>query len=151
MPNQKIVVDANIFIKMFIIERDSQMAREFLSFCNKNYIQFIAPTLFEYEVIGVCVQRKVDLNKLLGGLNIYYQTSLNLQKPTLDDWQLVSKICQDGNDKSGYPSMYDSIYQAMAINRNIYFITADNRHFAKTNKHGNIVLLENWQSLFDEN
>lgn len=62
------------------------MAREFLSFCNKNYIQFIAPTLFEYEVIGVCAQRKVDLNKLLGGLNIYYQTSLTLQKPTLDDW-----------------------------------------------------------------
>ncbi|MDO4450195.1 MAG: hypothetical protein Q4B79_04445 [Moraxella sp.] len=62
------------------------MAREFLSFCNKNYIQFIVPTLFEYEVIGVCVQRKVDLNKLLGGLNTYYQTSLTLQKPTLDDW-----------------------------------------------------------------
>lgn len=39
----------------------------------------------------------------------------------------------------------------MAINRNIHFITADSQHFAKANKHGSIVLLENWQSLFDEN
>lgn len=144
----KVVVDANVFIKIFAPEPDSQTAREFLSFCNQNDIVFIAPTLFEYEVIGVCVQKGVDLDKLLSSLNVYYKANLSLYEPTLDDWQLATKICQDGNAKSGYPSMYDSIYQAMAINRNITFVSADTRHIAKANKHGNVCALAEWRGIF---
>lgn len=85
----KVVVDANIFIKIFAPEPDSQTAREFLSFCNQNDIAFIAPTLFEYEVIGVCVQKGVDLDKLLSSLNVYYKASLSLYKQRLmtDNWR----------------------------------------------------------------
>ena len=148
---RELVIDANLMIKLLNEEPDSEMAFEFFEYCHQNRVLFIAPELFEYEVIAVLTKAKVPLFEILSLLKVYENDCLLLQKPTLDDWQFASKICQDGNEKSGYPSMYDSIYQAMAINRNIQFITADSRHFAKASKHGNIALLENWQSLFDEN
>ncbi len=45
--------------------------------------------------------------------------------------------------------MYDSIYHAMAINRHTTFVTADNRHIAKTKQLGSILLLNDWQTLFE--
>lgn len=143
----RLVVDANVFIKIFVLEPDTQTAREFLSFCNQHAIQLIAPSLFKYEVIGVCVQKKVDMDKLLKGLAIYLQRALKLQEPTASDWQLAYQICQSGHNKSGYPSIYDSIYHAMAINQNSYFITADNRHLIKAKQFGHIGLLEHWRSV----
>lgn len=143
-----LLIDSNIFIKILQIEPDSQVAREFLSYCNQQNIGLLAPTLFKYEVANVCIKNHGNMMTVLGVLDIYQQTSLSLIEPNRDCWLLAEKICQDGNDKSGHPSMYDSIYHAMAIQHNTTFVTAVNRHFVKAKQHGSINLLENWQTLF---
>lgn len=145
---KKLVVDSNVLVKILVPENDTRTAQEFLSFCNQHKIGLVVPTLFNYEVISVCTKKGVSVDKVLALLDIYQQNQLIISDPSRDDWLLAEKICQDGNDKSGHPSMYDSIYHAMAINRQTIFVTADNRHFVKAKQHGSIKLLENWQTLF---
>lgn len=145
--NLSFVVDANVFIKLLIDEHDSSIAEAFFIHGNLNDYQFIVPSLFVYEVISIATKAQVDIQTVFTLLNDYQAVNLVVAEPILDDWQLATKICQDGNAKSGYPSMYDSIYHAMAINKNSYFITADNRHIAKVKNYGNICLLDNWQTL----
>ena len=144
-----VVIDANVFVKLLHAEHDIPLAFDFLDYCIAHDILIVAPTLFDYEVISVCVRLHIELNEILALLADYRATNLVLQVPDFDDWQLASKICQDGNAKSGYPSMYDSIYQAMAINRNITFVSADTRHIAKANKHGNVCALAEWRDIFN--
>lgn len=148
--SQSLVIDSNIFIKVLQLEPDSQTAREFLSYCNQYHINLVAPILFRYEVANVCVKNKVDMTKILALLDIYLQHKLTLVEPNRDEWLLAEKICQNGHEKSGYPSMYDSIYHALAIQRNTIFVTADNRHLVKAKQHGSIILLNDWQTLFDD-
>ncbi|WP_315040582.1 type II toxin-antitoxin system VapC family toxin [Faucicola mancuniensis] len=144
-----LIVDANVLIKILQDEPDSEIAIDFLTYCNSHFIHFYAPTLFQYEVINVATKKKVALDDTLNLLNFYKSANLTLQEPSYDDWLLAEKICQNGNEKSGYPSMYDSIYHAMAINRHTTFVTADNRHIAKTKQLGSILLLNDWQTLFE--
>lgn len=144
----KLVMDANILIKVLRDETDSQVAIDFLTYCNSHLVQFYAPTLFQYEVINIAVKNKVSIEDTVALLNQFKATNLTLVEPNYDEWLLAEKICQNGHPKSGYPSMYDSIYHALAIQHNTTFVTADNRHFVKAKQYGSIILLENWQTLF---
>lgn len=141
-------MDANILIKVLRDETDSQVAIDFLTYCNSHLVQFYAPTLFQYEVINIAVKNKVSIEDTVALLNQFKATNLTLVEPNYDEWLLAEKICQNGHPKSGYPSMYDSIYHALAIQHNTTFVTADNRHFVKAKQYGSIILLENWQTLF---
>ena len=58
------------------------------------------------------------------------------------------KITEDGNQKSGFPSIYDSTYHAMAIAYDGIFITADKRHAAKAMQYAHIAVLHNWKTVF---
>lgn len=142
------VIDANVFIKLLVEEHDSNVAEAFFLSSNLVGYEFFVPSLFIYEVVSIATKANVDIQVVLGLIQQYQSVNLQVIDPTLNDWQLAFNICQDGNAKTGYPSMYDSIYQAMAIHKNIPFITADTHHIAKAQTHGNIHLLQNWQALF---
>lgn len=143
-----LVIDANILIKILREEPDSQVAVDFLTYCNSQLVQFYAPTLFQYEVMNVAVKEKVSLEDTAALLNQFKATNLTLLEPNYDEWLLAEKICHDGHPKSGFPSLYDSIYHVMAIHHNATFITADNRHLIKAKQHGSIILLNDWQKVF---
>ena len=51
------------------------------------------------------------------------------------------QIIMQGHEKSGYPSIYDALFHAMALCNNAIFVTADKRHFAKTQQLGSVCLL----------
>lgn len=74
---------------------------------------------------------------------------MTVVSPSLSLWKRAQETCRDGHKNSGFPSMYDSIYHAIAIEANGVFVTADKKHFAKTKQHGNICLLENWKGVFN--
>ncbi|MCP4403694.1 MAG: type II toxin-antitoxin system VapC family toxin [bacterium] len=60
------------------------------------------------------------------------------------DSDLIQKtldMTKQGHEKSGFPTFSDSMYQAIAIREDALFITADKRHYEKTNHLGNIELL----------
>lgn len=58
-------------------------------------------------------------------------------------------MARTGHDKSGYPSIYDSIYQSLAMQVEGVFLTADKKHFAKTKQFKHICLLKDWETIFD--
>lgn len=57
---------------------------------------------------------------------------IKTNRPNQKTWDLTEKISQRGQAKSGFPSMYDSIYHALAIKLDAIFLTADKKHDAKT-------------------
>lgn len=76
------------------------------------------------------------------------KTMLTLVTPNRSAWLLAEKIAKAGHANSGFPSIYDSIYHALAIGASGTFITADGRHLAKTGGFGHAVLLKDWESLW---
>jgi predicted nucleic acid-binding protein len=51
-------------------------------------------------------------------------------------------ITQQGHPQSGYPSIYDSVFHAMAICNDATLVTADRRHYEKTKQLGHIIQLK---------
>ncbi len=48
---------------------------------------------------------------------------MTLSSPDRDSWLLAEEITQKGHDKSGFPTIYDSIYHALAIRMDGTFLT----------------------------
>ncbi|MBL4746211.1 MAG: type II toxin-antitoxin system VapC family toxin [Flavobacteriaceae bacterium] len=145
----KIVVpDSNIFAKLLFQEGDSYVAKGFFEYCVINNITLVVPELFIYEIMSITQYYKGDMKKSISHIEAHKGVNLIISSPSLAMWQTAQKISNAGHSKSGYPSMYDSIYHALAIEGKGTFITADKRHFSKTENQGHICLLENWKSLF---
>lgn len=140
----KKVVDACVFVKIFIKEEDSGQAKALL----KNFLyeehDILVPRLFLFEVIEQLVQHKIDQSNSLKVLDLYDTVLIYKEL----DHQLVSKawqlVEQCSSEKSGRPSFYDAVYHALAIMQNCDFITADKKHYAKTKDLGHIILLEDY-------
>lgn len=139
------VVDANIIAKLVADESDSNLAIDFLRGCVAEKVQVIAPMIIQYEVANIAIKKNISIDLVT---NLFDENILNLvdlESPDRFTWLQAEKICQSGHEKSGYPSMYDSIYHAMAIMKGGTFFTADKRHYAKSKDFGHIALLEDWK------
>lgn len=145
-----VVVDANVVAKTFLNESDSQAALDLLAACLENGVPIIAPDLLKYEVAQTALRHKVPVEQVFRIFEAQISTLVDQQEPDLATWQKAEEIFSHGHVKSGYPSMYDSIYHAMAIVQEGVFITADKRHYEKVKSFGHIVLLEQWPVIFEE-
>jgi len=143
-----VVPDANVFIKMLNPEHDSDEAKMFFKTCASTHIKLVVPELFKYEIAEVTRYMKEPLSKTLALFDLFNKSVLTVSSPDNDAWLLAEKIASQGHVKSGYPTIYDSIYQALAIQLNGVFLTADKRHYAKAKEFGNIKLLSDWESIF---
>ena len=141
----KIVVDANVIIKTIIKETGSNAAFEFLRACVSKKIEIIAPNLIQYEIAQIAVKKGVSIDKAIDKFEERVSSLIKLKSPDRFTWLQAEKICRSGHEKSGFPSIYDSIYHAIAIIEDGVFITADKRHHAKSKDFGHIVLLEDWK------
>ncbi len=144
-----IVLDANIAIKTLHDEPDSDQAKEFLQTCINQNAQILVPEHFLYEMVNVSQRFGVDVENPLKLFEAMKGSILTVVSPSHSIWLLAQKIANDGHEKSGFPSMYDSIYHALAIESEAIFITADKRHYAKAKQHSNMCLLEDWKSIFE--
>lgn len=142
----KIVLDACVVAKTFIDEPDSQEAVNLISACVKENIQITAPDIFKYEIAQIAVKKSVSLDKVLTLFEEAIFKLIDMQSPNRFIWLQGEHICQHGHEKSGFPTMYDSVYHAMAIINDGVFITSDKRHYEKTKSFGHIILLKDWES-----
>nr|VFJ42573.1 MAG: Predicted nucleic acid-binding protein, contains PIN domain [Candidatus Kentron sp. DK]VFJ48787.1 MAG: Predicted nucleic acid-binding protein, contains PIN domain [Candidatus Kentron sp. DK] len=145
----KIVLDASVFIKLFLKEPDTEEAIRLIDALGKKQYKVLAPTLFLYEVLGVAVAERLQTNANRVHELISDYREHNLELMDVDDKTIrkAIDISNTGNEKSGYPDFYDSIYHALAIVNGCHFITADKRHKVKTENIGNITLLEDWEEI----
>ena len=139
----RVVLDANIYVKLFKKdEHDSEDAIHLIKKLVENDIQLIEPAVVINETIRTCeiahqnIQEVVDFFKALIEFKMSF---VELVPSLLDD---TMNITREGNAKSGYLTFSDSLYQAIAIQENALFITADRRHYEKTKHTGNIQLLK---------
>ena len=135
------VLDASVAAKAFLDEEDSPAARELMTQTVRNRQVFAVPTLFRTELIRAAY---VSENEIALALDFFERASENLFKvfePTDTIWRRAQEICRTGHPKSGYPSLYDSLYHAMALELGGTFITADRKHYAKAAQHGGISML----------
>lgn len=138
------VVDSNVFAKLFIEEADSPQATSFFQHCIQQEIPLLAPSLLRYEILQIALYYEHPLDDALERLDQYCGFNLTLCELSHEAWRIAEKICQTGNTKSGFPSLYDSCYHALAVEQNATFITADKRHKAKAEKFGHLILLESF-------
>lgn len=148
--NKIIIPDSNVFIKLLIPEKDSKQAFQLCEAAVKNSVDFLVPELFRYEVIQVVYGKKCEIGKILELIEAYEESSLTCKNPTITEWKKSTEIIESGHPKSGSPSMYDSIYHALAIENDGVFITADRRHFEKSKSFGHIAMLSDWQKTIDQ-
>lgn len=138
---KKIVIDSCIFNKLYLDEEDSINAVDYIKKINIAGYKILVPSIFLYEVLGVAEYYRYD-TEIIYDLILDYQNN-NLEIITPDD-VLIKKsleMTRNGHDKSGYPTFYDCVYHALAIQNNCNFITADNKHYAKVKHIGHIRLL----------
>ncbi|MFT5113286.1 MAG: putative nucleic acid-binding protein [Parasphingorhabdus sp.] len=147
MTNNRVVVDANILIKLFCEESGTIDARELFEYLILNEFYIFAPQLLITETMNVCLAKKVDARIVVH----FFEMQLNNTLQIVDlDMSVLKKACEvseTGHPKSGYPSFNDSVYHAVALAHDSVFITADNRHVVKTQKKfGQVLLFKNWES-----
>jgi len=69
MKNNIYTIDASVFIKIIIKEHDSNLALQFMHSIKESKI--INPTLFEYEMIRICISNNIDIELLTTFLDQY--------------------------------------------------------------------------------
>ncbi|MGU9961846.1 MAG: type II toxin-antitoxin system VapC family toxin [Candidatus Puniceispirillales bacterium WSBS_2018_MAG_OTU23] len=148
MEKQIIILDANIVVKILHEEGDSKAAKDFLSACTQNNTQVLVPEHFLYELISVCQKLDIEVFDVLKFFRAMKDSIVTVVMPDDRTWLLAEKISKEGHEKSGFPSMYDSIYHALAIVHKGVFVTADQTHFAKTKTISHISLLRDWVDIF---
>lgn len=139
------VIDASVLIKLFKIEDHSDTAAELIDWLVKHDRPALAPSIALYETLaaGLHVNYPFALiSELLARLRRF---GFALEEPTQAELGLSEKIAGTPAQGGGYPTLFDSIYHAMAIERGGTFLTADRRHVEKTAHLGHVTLLSDWR------
>jgi len=144
---KKIVLDANILIKLFREESDSTIAFDLFEYLIKNQIHILAPELLITETMDVCISKGMDITEICHFFEKQIDITIIMQKITPVLLNVTSQMAKDGHPKSGYPSFNDSLYHCLAIQQKTVLITADKVHLNKTKKYGHIFLLKDWRKI----
>lgn len=137
----KLVVDASVAVKWFVRdsndEEDVTPAVNILIGVGKNSVELIQPPHWMAEVTAV-------LSRLQPGLTDDAIDLLDaMEIPTAADsnvYKLASHFAAGLNHH-----LFDTLYHALAIQEKAMLITADYRYFRKSNQHGSICMLTDFQ------
>jgi predicted nucleic acid-binding protein len=128
-------------------EPDRQSAIALFDALTKRNYRIIVPSVFLYEVLSIAKISGFSTLKAYALITELQETQLKIVELDKACIEKTLEICEAGHVKSGSPSFYDASYHALAINNNCYFITADKRHFSKTQQLGHIALLSDWETI----
>ncbi|MCK5898291.1 MAG: type II toxin-antitoxin system VapC family toxin [Methylococcales bacterium] len=134
------VVDSSVFNKLYLDEVDRDKAQQLFIQAASGQIVLLAPDLLYLEVINTAQRCDVPLKAVIELLEVQKHL-MKMRAVTDNERKKALEIIADGHVKSGYPSIYDAIFHAMALCNQGIFITADKRHYAKTHALGHICLL----------
>jgi predicted nucleic acid-binding protein len=141
-----IVLDASVLVKLFKNEEDSAFARQFI---NVQLLDqgdaFLAPSILIYETLSAAVHVEQPFERIAALLNHLRTLGLMIEDPEATELVLAEKIARTEAPGGGFPTLFDSIYHAMAIERNATLITADQRHIGKAGHLGHVTLLADWR------
>ena len=96
------------------------------------------------------LRHKVPIEAVFNIFEDHISTLVDQLSPNLEVWKKPEEIFSHGHVKTGYPSMYDSIYHALALVEGGIFASVDKRHFEKVENFGHIALLKDRETIFVE-
>ena len=141
--NNKLVIDSCVFAKIFLEEEQSHIAKSlYLNACKENKIIMVS-SIFEYEILTIIRKYDLPFDVLYPVIAGQIKASINVIHLEEEITKKAYEISKTGNEKSGFPSFYDSTYHALAILNDCDFITSDKKHYEKVKQLGNIKLLSN--------
>jgi predicted nucleic acid-binding protein len=141
-----VVLDSCVFNKLFLLEDDRRDAIEFLDFARTSDLRLLAPSLFLYEVLAVAAPSPFGADAAFALIQEFQKAGFEIAE--LDDKtvQRAIVIANSEHAKTGFPTIYDSAYHALALGLGGIFLTSDAKHMAKTASHGGVVLLRDWKA-----
>ena len=113
-----VVIDSNVAAKTFSEEPDAVQGIALLRTCVVRNIRILVPDMFAYEIAAIANKKAYPIEPVLGFFRETMDALMDVRFPSADAWLQANDICQQGNAKSGYPPIYDSVYHAMAIIEN---------------------------------
>ena len=137
---QRYVIDSSVFNKLYLDEADRDKAQQLFIQAAAGEVILLAPDLLYLEVVNTAQRCGVPVNSVVDLLEAQ-QYLLDMRAVNDTERKKAIEIMGSGHVKSGYPSIYDALFHAMALCNEGVFITADKRHYAKTQKLGSICLL----------
>jgi predicted nucleic acid-binding protein len=140
-----IVIDASVFVKLFKKEEGSDIARALIDHILEQRDTFLAPSILLYEALSAALHVEQPFDKIGDLFDQLRDFGLGIEEPTKDELVLSEKIARTEAPGGGYPTLFDSIYHAMAIRRGGTLVTADRRHLAKAEHLGSVMLLSDWR------
>ncbi len=141
MKGKNIVIDACVFSALLHKEAYSDAARQTIRQLVEDDYSLIVPDLFLYELLSVAKHKRADVSATLRFFRFFTASSLKVVALSDEIAIEASRISDQGHPKSGFPSIYDSVYHALAILLDTDFITADKKHYLKTQHLGHIRLI----------
>jgi predicted nucleic acid-binding protein len=133
---KEFVIDACTFIKLFVKEDNSEVAIEFFRKAVIEDYSLYVPGIFIYEIFAICANKNLDAEKVLETFKAHNDGGLSVIDSSEKLLLSAFEMTKHGSKKSGYPSFYDCIYHAIAVEKKCYFITSDEKHIAKSKKFG---------------
>ena len=137
---QRYVIDSSVFNKLYLDEADRDKAQQLFIKAASGEVTLFAPDLLYLEVVNTAQRCGVPIDGVVELLEAQ-RYLMQLRAVTNDERKQALQIIASGHDKSGYPSIYDAIFHAMALCNQAVLVTADKRHYAKAQTFGSICLL----------
>ena len=142
-----IVIDASVLVKLASDEDGRDKARELVAWATKNNIPIRLPALVKFEVANAFLRKGYGAQTSQRIFSDYLPPWLDLSELKDGEWARAEAIHKSGHPKSGFPSFYDAVYHALAIENQGTLITADVKYLAKARGLGSVIALEDWQDL----
>jgi predicted nucleic acid-binding protein len=139
---KQLVIDSSVFNKLYLEEPDSDQALALFARATQREFELQAPDLLYLEVISTANSYQIPIDFVVQLLDFQTRYLLPLRPLTRAEMRKAIEITQQGHPQSGYPSIYDSVFHAMAMCTGATLVTADRRHYEKTRQLGNVVQLK---------
>ncbi len=141
-----IVLDASVVVKLFKDEADSPLARSLADQEFNRDEPVLAPGIMIYEVFASALNVRHPFGRIVELLDRLRLVGLRVEEPNHAELLLAEKITTSKAPGGGFPTLFDSIYHAMAIERGGTFVTADVKHVGKTRHLGHVLALSEWRA-----
>jgi predicted nucleic acid-binding protein len=137
-----LIIDSSVFNKLYLEEPDSEQALALFERATRREFSLQAPDLLYLEVISTANSYQIPIDFVTQLLDFQTRHLLPLRPLNRAEMKKAIDITQQGHPQSGYPSIYDSVFHAMAICNDATLVTADRRHYEKTKQLGHIIQLK---------
>ena len=117
--------------KLYLDELDRDKAQQLFIKAASGEVMLFAPDLLYLEVVNTAQRCGVPIDGVVELLEAQ-RYLMQLRAVTNDERKQALQIIASGHNKSGYPSIYDALFHAMALCNEAILVTADKRHYAKT-------------------